>query len=181
MTDLKERLASVRKAREDAGKVPVKKANRKPVVMKGKKMLPLYENWSDYFPKQTPSVKGSYERFMTTYSPEMSLMKEYLFEGHEKCFEGCSALLFDYITSLVENDELVTLFTDHPDDAVIPPLCWYILNEGEIVEYDLEAEADIVAELEGLGVNFEKVEFTGRENPNDGTEEEDEDEDEDEE
>jgi len=173
---LADRIAQIQQKRAQTDKVGPSGERKLPKKRKGKKLVPLFKEWSDYVPEEAKELSGSCEDFLHTFSPEMSLLQQMVFDGKAKHFEGSSGLILKKFTDLYESGEL---FPNWPKKAKIPPLAYHFLTGT--FKWDEKTEAEILPDLEALGVSFEKAPRTTTEKPpvasevsESGTEEEDE-------
>jgi hypothetical protein len=163
MVDVKA-LLKANIAERQAGKiVPAGKPKKKPTIKKGKKMCPFFEGWSRYVPTQFPELKGSYERFLTTHSVDISIMRELYFKGKKKSFEAISSKLVDAYTTLCEDGRIVDI-AKYPKTAKIPFISWFILMGN--TTYNKKQEDEILPDLKTIGVNFDKQVVKARDDPN---------------
>jgi len=161
--NLQERLAKQKAKRQKKGTAKKTGQKSKPRIKKGKVMTPTYEVWSRFTPEPYPELAGSYERFCHTFGPEMSVLKELDFDGHERCHEGVSSKIIDSITQLFESGRIADVAT-YPKDAPISFITNYLLT-GD-TKYNKKKVEEILPDLEELGVNLQKPEIKPRDDPN---------------
>jgi len=148
---LQEKIAAIKAARAESG-TTVAGSKKLPAKRKGKKLIPLFKEYSDYVPTEAEELRGSCEDFLHTFSPEMSLLQQMVFDGKAKHFEGSSGLIVKTLTDMYEEG---ILFPAWPKQAIIPPIAWYILTES--TKWDKKTEEEILPDLADLGINFKKI------------------------
>jgi len=152
MPTLADKISAIKKARAESATTPGK-SGKLPKKRKGKRLIPLFKEYSDYVPSEAPSLRGSCEDFLRTFSPEMSMTQQMVFDGKAKHFEGSTSLIVKTLTDLYESG---LLFPNWPKKATIPPIAYYMLTAS--LKWDEKVEKEILPDLLELGISFEKIE-----------------------
>jgi hypothetical protein len=144
-SELENRLAGlVAKAQSDE-KEGTKKSG--PKTQKLIHWTPLYEEKSDHVPADHEVVRGSYERFLDTFSQELSIVQYVVFEGKQKFFSVGSGLINNALIEMYSNPEVLD---SYPEEAKLTPISYYILTESWDWKADIEEK--IVTQLQILNV-----------------------------
>lgn len=145
--DISERIGSILEEREQKATTKPDGTKREPVHKREITWIPLYKRGCEDIPKGMEEVEESKERFLATFEAALSLLQQAIYEGKKKSFAGSAGKIVSVLIDAYANGEM---FPEWPEEAVLDPMTYYILDGT--YEWEKETENKYLPMLQQLGV-----------------------------
>lgn len=120
---------------------------KEPATKKLITWVPLFRSGCEHLPKDLEEVDESYERFLSGFETPLSLIQQAIYEGKKKSFSGSAGKIISVLIDAVSNKNA---FPDWPEEAILDPITWYILEEN--FDWNEDKETEYLVKLQKLGV-----------------------------